>query len=180
MGKLIPMRNTSDLKQGLKNLIDYPKINTLTVIEIGCYTGESSVIFAEEENVKHLYCVDPWLGGYDNQDGASKSDMKLVESTFDDRIEKYKNKITKIKKKSAEALDYFLDNDIKVDLVYIDGNHQEEAVTEDINNYKQIIKEGGYISGHDWQSDDVKLSIQKIFNKNPDKIFSDRSWIIKL
>lgn len=180
MAKLIQMRNTSDLRQGLKDLINYTNFDNLTVIEIGCYTGESSSIFAENERVNKLYCIDPWVGNYDNQDGASKSDMFAVEKQFNKIAEKYKDKIVKIKDTSSNAINYFIENDIKVDLVYIDGNHQESAVTEDITKYKPVIKQGMFISGHDWQTNGVKNSIKKIFDKNPDKIFSDRSWIIKL
>jgi hypothetical protein len=34
--------------------------------------------------------------------------------------------------------------------VYIDGNHQEKFVTEDIDNYWPLLSNGGVIGGHDY------------------------------
>ena len=34
--------------------------------------------------------------------------------------------------------------------MYIDGNHQEEFVVEDIKNYIRLLKNSGVIGGHDY------------------------------
>lgn len=179
MEKIFSMRESIAETKGLLDLIKYTELNDIVMVEIGCFTGESTSIFADHEHIKKIYCIDPWVSGYDKADRASKCDMNEVENIFDERISKHSDKIVKIKKKSSDAIDYFIENDIKVDLVYIDGNHQKEAVTEDINNYKQIIKEGGYISGHDWQHPPVRSAVEKTIGGIDEK-FKDNSWIKKL
>lgn len=37
-----------------------------------------------------------------------------------------------------------------VDFVYIDGNHQEEFVIQDIENYFPLVRPGGILGGHDF------------------------------
>jgi len=179
MEKIFNMRQTPSEINGLIELINYTKLNNIVMVEIGSFTGESSVIFAKQNAVKTLYCIDPWVGGYDSDDKGAMCDFTEVERLFDERTNKYTDKIIKIKNTSTNAINYFIENDIKVDLVYIDGNHQEHMVTEDINNYKQIIKEGMFISGHDWQHLPVRRAVEKTIGGIDEK-FKDNSWIKKI
>lgn len=63
------------------------------------------------------------------------------------------------------------------DLIYIDGMHDYEAVMEDIKLSLPLIKDGGYLSGHDYYTE-VQRSIDTVIGIKPE-IFSDSSWIIK-
>lgn len=54
--------------------------------------------------------------------------MKEVERLFDFNMQSYEDKIIKIKQKSTDAIKYFKDNNIQVDLVYIDGDHRYDGV----------------------------------------------------
>jgi hypothetical protein len=44
-----------------------------TIVELGSYMGESSLIFAQEFPKGKIICIDSWEGGYDNQDSASRA-----------------------------------------------------------------------------------------------------------
>lgn len=179
MEKLFNMRQSIAETKGLFDLMEHIKLEDIVMIEIGCFQGESTSIFAQHDQVKKIYCIDPWVSGYDRADRTSRCDMNEVEAAFDERMKPFEEKIIKLKMKSSDAITYFLDNNIKVDLVYIDGNHRESSVIEDINNYKQIIKEGMFISGHDWQHTPVKQAVEKTLG-NIDKKFKDNSWVVKL
>ena len=69
----------------------------------------------------------------------------------------------------------------KVDFIYIDANHEYEYVLSDINNSKELIKDGGYIGGHDYtnQTPGVINAVRNSFQGNF-LTFSDSSWLIKL
>ena len=179
MEKLFNMRQSVAESKGLFDLIKHTELDNIVMVEIGCFQGESTSIFAQHDQVKKIYCVDPWVSGYDRADKASRCNMTEVETAFDERMKPFEEKIVKLKMKSSDAVTYFLDNNIKVDLVYIDGNHGESAVIDDINNYKQIIKEGMFISGHDWQHTPVRQAVEKTLG-NIDKKFKDNSWVVKL
>ena len=70
----------------------------------------------------------------------------------------------------------------KVDLIYIDGNHSYEKVCEDIEMTLPLIKDTGYISGHDYVDLEYTGVIQAVKDKLKVKpeVFPDSSWIIKV
>ena len=149
----------------------------ITIVEIGSYMGESAVIFAEYFPNAKIYCIDPWLSGYDVKDSASSSDFKDVEEQFDLRTKDFKN-IIKVK-------DFSLNQNIPCDVVYIDGLHTYKGVKEDILHWQPLTKK--VICGHDYYTDEeflkihvhvtgVKVAVDEILGK-PDKTYSDGSWL---
>ena len=173
------MRNTADQQNGLRELISYVNVITLTrsltMYEIGSYAGESAEIFAE--NFKKIYCVDPWEHGYDDErDWASHNNGKIVEDAFDARVSKYDN-VVKRKISSIDCSKEVRDNSI--DLVYIDGNHTYEAILEDIKAWYPKIRTGGFLSGHDYYSERTRRAIRDNGFDTIDQSFSDHSWVIR-
>ena len=81
---------------------------------------------------------------------------------------------------------YFCDE--KIDFVYIDGNHQETYVLDDIINYIPKIKKGsGVIGGHDFYNgfqrdhDGVVNAVIKYVTKNDLELQVELpDWWIKL
>ena len=72
--------------------------------------------------------------------------------------------------------------EIKLDFVYIDGNHQYDYVINDIKLSLKKLKKNGIISGHDYGSKihmGVTQAVQEIFTK-PDIVFKDKSWLVML
>ena len=166
--------------QGLKDLcltIDEKIGGKITIVEIGSFMGESAVIFAEEFPEAKIYCIDPWLPGYDNKDSASDFDFSDVENQFDLRTRNYTNII----KKKGLSTDF----KIECDVVYIDGCHKYECVKEDILHWLPLTKK--VICGHDYYEDEnflkihphvagVKKAVVEIFGK-ADKLFNEGSWL---
>ena len=73
-------------------------------------------------------------------------------------------------------------NNEKYDLIYIDGDHSYESIKEDINIFKQFVKPGGIISGHDYNSltPGVTTAVNEIFGEKNIQIYSDSSWVFKM
>lgn len=65
-----------------------------------------------------------------------------------------------------------------VDLCYIDGNHEYDAVLADIVGCRQFLRKGNFIAGHDYGSG-VEKAVKKVFDR-PDKVYRDSSWVVKL
>lgn len=161
-----------DIKDKLYNLSDIP-----IVVEIGSYSGESSIIFAQEFPFAIIYCIDPWVNGYDDKDIISFADMEKIEKEFDERTKYYKN-IVKIKDYSTNI------NIQNVSMIYIDGNHQYEFVKNDILHWKDKILPNGIISGHDYYDHQehshvagVKKAVLELLGF-PNLRYKDGSWII--
>ena len=146
-----------------------------TIVELGSYMGESSVIFAQEFPNGTIICIDSWEGGFDDADSASYADYVDVEEQFDLRASLYGN----IRKIKGHTTDY----SIECDMVYIDACHKYECVKNDIIHWGPLVKK--VISGHDYQTDEfvnvhrhiagVRVAVNEMLGK-PDNSYGDGSW----
>ena len=159
-------------QEGLKDLINEIP-NKGTMIEIGTFTGESTVIFGD--HFAKVIGIDPMLQDYDKQDPTSKFNFNEVLDMFNDRVKNHNN-ISLIQKTSDDAVKE-LDSQT-YDFIYIDGIHQYENVKQDIINYLPMVKKGGVIGGHDYGPSwpGVRQAVDEMFGQ-PDKVFKDTSWI---
>ena len=163
--------------EGLLDMIkELGETKDKTMIEIGSFIGESTVIFAE--HFKKVIAIDPFMDNYDPEDMTSNFNFRDVFMEYKRRTNSCINVETLIKT-SDDALKDFEGK--KFDFIYIDGIHQYQNVLDDIKNYLPLIKEGGIIGGHDyggpWKG--VQKAVDEVFGK-PDKVFKDTSWIKQL
>jgi hypothetical protein len=131
--------------------------------------------------VKEIWCIDPWLPGYDDGDDASHTDFNEVEAAFDKVMTKHSSKIHKFKGTLQQFCDVHKD-DIVPDLVYIDANHTYEGCKDDIlTTLKWKGKGLKFLGGHDYASwcPGVIQVVNEAFGK-PDWTFSDSSWLVKI
>jgi len=162
--------------KGLQDLISYLP-DSIDMIEIGCYAGESTELFLQSGKVKSICCIDPYIDCYDLTDGHSRHyPMQKVFEVFEKRILQVYDNVTLYQMTSEKAI-----NKIKgeYDYVYSDGNHQYEATKSDIELYFPLIKPKGIIAGHDYNDawDSVRRAVNEKFGP-PHKLFKDDSWMI--
>jgi len=163
--------------EGLNNLIKELGDNSnKTMIEIGSFVGESTVMFAQSFGT--VIAIDPFLEGYDEGDTTSyQFDFDNVYQTYLDRTTIYPN-IKTIVDTSDNAVKE-LDGET-YDFIYIDGIHTYEQVKKDIQNYLPLVKKGGVIGGHDYVNSGHLVGVYEAVNEmfgQPDKVFVDKSWI---
>ena len=121
-------------------------------VEIGVAGGEHALSLFETLEIKKLYLVDPY-DLYDEYEegrshyGIDQLSLSQTEIICRNNLKKFENRLVWIKKLSSEAVS---DISEKVDFVYIDGNHQEEFVVKDIENYIRLLNNSGVIGGHDY------------------------------
>lgn len=171
------MRN-KELTEGLLDLIKELGDNSnKTMIEIGSFVGESTILFAQ--SFKDVIAIDPFMEGYDDADPTSYLfEFKNVYETYLERTGDYEN-IQTIVATSNDALDQLKED--KYDFIYIDGLHTYDGVKTDIENYLPLVKKGGVIGGHDYTDKvphlvGVKKAVDEMLGE-PDKVFKDNSWI---
>jgi cephalosporin hydroxylase len=163
---------------GLRDLIHYvnsfSNTKEMSMIEIGSYAGESTVIFAK--NFKKVVAIDPFLNDYDINDITCQyMDLTNVYSVFFNNTVPYSN-ISLIKKTSDDAVDELKSQ--MFDFIYIDGLHTYTQIKKDITNYLPLVKPGGFIAGHDYHPvyQGVVDGILETIGY-PDHTFRDTSWI---
>ena len=148
-----------------------------TMIEIGSFVGESTVLFAQ--SFKKVIAIDPFEADYDPQDPTSYLfEFDNVYQTYLDRITVYSN-IETIVDTSDNAVKELVGKEF--DFIYIDGLHTYEGVKNDIKNFLPLVKKGGVIGGHDYTNRIPHLvgvyeAVNEMFGQ-PDKVFGDNSWI---
>jgi len=176
------MRGPAHMSAGLREMCNHIKEHGPPVkkmIEIGSYSGESTVIFAQEFPDAEIICIDPWELVTDPFDRILADTGTQAHQKFLERTKPYPN-ISFIKKMSAEAA--CLIEDDSVDLVYIDGNHGYKYVVEDITNYMPKLHMNCFLAGHDWFLDPkakwfcVTRAVRDVLGE-PDKTFRDHSWL---
>lgn len=153
----------------LRRLVaELPQRNTLRVLEVGSYLGESALVWREALEARivgagctlraSVLCVDPWEPYHAQVDLAAGAVYAEMDSLM----------------RSGDALRRFLENTASesspvpihalraqfsavapllvqggFDLVYIDGNHSYSVVREDINAAFHLVRLGGTICGDD-------------------------------
>lgn len=165
----LPDEQAASSEGTINGLVElYRETQPSHLVEIGCWTGESSEIACQFCDI--LICIDPW----------EPPDSDPNEIVFLQRMAKYKN-VLRIKQFSHIAASLFSDRSL--DQVYIDGMHDEGNVARDIRVWLPKIKIGGYITGHDYDNNPlhsgVIRSVHNLLGK-PEKVYSDCSWLFKV
>lgn len=147
-----------------------------TMIEIGSYMGESTMMFASIGLFKTIHSIEPHKGteSFNEKNGFGWVDIerefKLNTRYFDNIIHH--------KDFSYNVVSKFEDNSI--DFIYIDADHRYESVKQDLELYLPKLKKGGVIGGHDYHESwpGVCSAVDEVVGI-PTKKFEDNSWIVK-
>ena len=157
------------------------KSNAQLCVEIGVFKGSSLMYFAEALEITkgRVIGIDPYSMDTLKNEIPNKSlndhiynvlfnEQIVLDKIYDGVLKvinenNLKNTVTLVKSKSE---DYY--NNLKIesiDIIHIDGNHDEEYVTKDIQLYLPLVKKGGYIIMDDTTWPGVIKSIENHLNE---------------
>lgn len=115
--------------------------------EIGFGLGQNCLNLLNILNIEQLYSIDPLIG---------KPYMDLKGEVFSHVNKPNLYKYIKKTFSNVKFLEFTSDEAIKhipinsLDFVYIDGLHTYNQCLKDLINYYPLIKQGGFIGGHDF------------------------------
>jgi predicted O-methyltransferase YrrM len=152
-------------------------------VEIGAFQGASTSFMAVEiinskKNIK-LTTVDIWnrytVAGLNLKDPNSVPD-DFVWNLYKENIKPVEHIVESLRLESLQASKLFADDSL--DFIFIDANHEYEAVLNDIKYWYPKLKNGGHIAGHDYYNDEgVRRAVRQFFNKNDDSLFiGEQCW----
>jgi len=149
--------NTFKTRTELLQLIE-PNSN---ILEIGVFEGSfSKELLSTTPN--ELYLVDIWSGGWGSgdKDGNNHTHIHDMENVYLSLYETYKElpNVHVIRSSSESFLKNMKENIL--DVIYVDGDHDEHAVYNDMKNSFDIIKDGGWLMGHDYHHQ-IKRSVDR-------------------
>lgn len=140
------------------------------VAEIGVWEGKFSQKILDLCAPTELHLIDPWLymPEFSNTGFGRKKNENLMEVKYQGVVETFKdNTIVKIHRATSEAaLSAMADGSL--DWVYIDGNHNDPFITNDLALCLKKVKHNGIIAGDDfnWQAEQsgapVKHAVEKL------------------
>lgn len=142
--------------------------------EVGVYSGE----FAKEILLRYkgnLLCVDRWSG---DTVGLGPQDWSSVFDAFISNCDGFRHRTITMIGLSVDMAREVEDNSL--DFVYIDADHQYEAVKSDIEAWFPKVRVGGIISGHDYLRDGYEPDPQQGVNRAVDEFFLAKNIEVNL
>lgn len=110
-------------------------------VEIGVDGGAFSQTLVEGSKLQHLFAVDIW-----RRRGPEGSQLKYLEAC--NKLAPFRTRVSIIRMMSVDAAEIFRNEFF--DFVYIDANHEYQAVVDDIAAWWPKLKAGGVFAGHDY------------------------------
>lgn len=168
-------------KQSLSPFLGWLPLEDATVLEIGCFAGDGTIEFMACDKIKSIDCVDLFLGGYDNTATASACDMVEVMAKWGHQVGSFMGPRPTVTLHAFQDIGNIIDG-ITFDLCYIDGDHREQAVCNDILQCLDRFRPK-VIAGHDYgvgKHPAVKTVVDRVFGADNVKTFPDTSWAVVL
>ena len=109
-------------------------------VEVGVETGMFSDILLKNSKLKTLISVDKWRSSKKDKIEEMYKSLRL--------LEKYGNRSVCIRGTSVEVAKFFRDEFL--DFAYIDANHAEKFIRNDLRCWWPKLKPGGLFAGHDY------------------------------
>ena len=165
-----------------QHMREYFEDRSISIIEIGTASGLwTEHVLRNYPNVKILYSIDPYLHfpGEKYEGGRFQDWHDKIFAVSRKRLKGYDN-LARYICTSDEAVKSFKADGITVDVVYIDGNHNEKYITSDVENYYPLVELGGLFAGHDYNLPQVKKVVNDRFGLDRVNVFrEERIWWIK-
>jgi predicted O-methyltransferase YrrM len=122
-----------------------------TYMEIGSYVGSSASLMISHDYPTEVICIDPC-----NLDKSHYNGLNDQYTTLEKNISNHNNNNSfKIIQNYSTEIDIIHDyiNNIKVDILFIDGAHDYTTVVNDFNNYEKYVNKNGFIVFDDYYDD---------------------------
>lgn len=132
-------------------------------LEVGSWLGQGStqvLIKAAAKKNGTVYCVDTWKGNINVLKHQKIVEEYDVFGTFLYNVENA-NALSIVKPlvMDSQSASRIIANEI-FDLIFIDADHSYEATKLDIQSWKDKIKKGGILCGHDCESRVSKIGLE--------------------
>ena len=158
------------------------QIEVQSIVEIGVFQGKNAQVLRQEFPNAHLYLIDPWTAHshYVNSGTAISENEAAYAKAFHRTVQLFETdpKVSILRK---TALDAAPDVPNNLDLVFIDANHAYASVKATILAWKDKLRPGGILAGHNYgrtRLPGVKQAVDELFGEDC-ILGQDEVWIQK-
>lgn len=132
------------------------------IAELGVRKGGTAELILRFAPHVHYTGVDAWtpVKGDASQPGFTdygRPDMAEWKRTATDQLRRYGARAVLIQARTVDAARAFAPGSF--DAVFIDADHRYEHVLADIDAWRPLVREGGWITGHDWDWPSVRQAV---------------------
>lgn len=142
----------------LLNLVD----KQCKMVELGVFRGEFAKDIIQIVQPVELFLVDIWDGemGSGNKDGENYVKITNMKNVYLNLIHQTKshNNIHVVRSDTVSFLKSCSEN--YFDAIYVDADHSEQAVYNDMVESFRAIRPGGFLMGHDYHHQ-IKIAVDK-------------------
>jgi len=172
------------------------EIRPTRIIEVGTWKGGSALTLADHTARlgldTEIICVDTWLGALEmwtDLDDPERHGALALKHGYPTLYFQFlsnvcragrQDAITPFPVPSVTAAQWFALRDVRADMIYIDGSHEEEDVYQDLLAYWDLVRPGGVLFGDDWAWDGVRLAVERFAKENRLTIMHRHDkWLLK-
>lgn len=172
----------SPLRRGdvLVGLCD--SINAKTFVEVGCKEGRTTGALLKALPDLEVDAIDPWAAIPNADEDYSDWDFKAIEAEFWANVGEHKARcehwpMTSLQ--AATAFDHHMGD--RPDVVFIDAAHDYENVLQDIRAWWPLVREGGFLTGHDYSHKfpGVMRAVAECFPLMRVAVCPDSVWVVR-
>lgn len=140
-----------------------------TIVEVGCWQGRSTLAMADH-CAGHIFAVDPWAGPYYCDDGRPHRLNTHVYEAFCAHLARHldSGRVIPIRGAFGDVVRTLPQQAAwtPADLVFLDGDHRRESLSDNIGDALGLLRPGGILAGHDFGRADwpgVAQAVQEWF-----------------
>lgn len=168
----------------------------LRAVEVGVFRGETSEYLLRELPDLYLWMVDPWQAAQED-DAWTKSGDRIAKLTQEEMDKVYDEAVRRTKFAVGRRFVHRFPSVIEAmnlthatspwdiyDLVFIDAEHTYGACRDDIEAWWPLVRQGGILSGHDYNHRRYKGVTQAVnewsgANGLPVETHRGKVWVVR-
>jgi len=159
--------------------------------EIGVWRGSTAVQVLKKRPLATHLMIDCWKAPeadsrYATTPGSTqKRPQEVFDAAYDEVVESVKGfkERAPIMRMYSEVAAKEVPNH-SLDYVFIDAEHTYEGVRDDIRLWREKVKHGGWIGGHDYENlpnfPGVKKAVLEAFSEDDVQLGADHTWWVRL
>lgn len=126
-------------------------ISARTFVEVGAKEGRTTGALLAALPELRLIAIDPWAPVPNADEDYSDWDFAAIEAEFWKNVGEHRDRVDMRRMLSLEAAAALGAEGSRYDIVFIDAGHDYENAFADIRAWWPLVREGGYLCGHDYQ-----------------------------
>ncbi len=159
------------------------QLGAKTFVEVGCKEGRTSGYLLKEFPELRVIAIDPWAPVANPDEDYKGWDFEAIEREFWENVGPQRDMRVNMKRctsmEASAAIKRW--DDFSADIIFIDAAHDYDNALADIKAWWPLVREGGYICGHDYQHKfpGVMRAVARSFPLLRVAVCPDSIWVVQ-